>query len=423
MNATNQHTERLQIIDLIRGIALFGILLINIQTYALFAFLQPEQVYALHIDDPDTYAPVQYLLQLFIKGQFYTIFSFLFGLGFYLMMQKNKRRGVDGSRIFKRRLWMLIIVGLIHAYFFWFGDVLHICALLGFSLLYFHKKSISTIVKWIIGIACFVIVFRLMQSLCFPATTGSITAGGKQIDGLTMGFIHAWQHGAVLDVISFQKLGAVMNWLRSYRDGFANLAQFEIMCLLGLIAGKAQVFYHINLYKKRFVQFAWKLLPVAFLLKAVGTLPVLNIQFPFPGLQPYEKLIFSLAEFTGTPLLTIVYLVLITTVFHKRSSRFLIWIANAGRISLFNYLMQTFLCMVLFYGYGGGLSGRLTLIQTFIPAIGIYTLQLFYSNAWRKYQAAGGIKKQWEKMTNKQEQPTMRTLNFKDLETWWASFN
>jgi uncharacterized protein len=423
MNATNHHTERLQTIDIIRGIALFGILVINIQTYTLFAFLRPEQVYALQIDNPDTYAPVQYLLQLFIKGQFYTIFCFLFGLGFYLSMQKNKRRQVNGARTFKRRLWILLIVGLIHAYIFWLGDVLHKCAILGFSLLYFHNKSSSTIVKWIIGIACFVIVFRLIQSICFPATAESITLAGKHMDGLMMEFIQAWQHGTLLEVISFQKLGAAMNWLMSFRNGFADLAQFEIMFLLGLIAGKAQVFYHIPLYRKRLKQFAWRILPLAFLLKAIAAFSVLNIQFPFPGLQPYEQLIFSIAEFAGAPLLAMVYLVLITAALHKKSSRFLTWIGDTGRISLFNYLVQTLLCMVVFYGYAGGLSGRLSLLQTFIPVIAIYVFQVFYSNAWRKYQGAVGIKKQWKKMINKAEQPTVRTLNFENLETWWASFN
>ena len=74
MVTSHTSANRIQTIDIIRGIALLGILIMNVQTYTLFAFLRPEQVYSLHLDKPDTYAPVQFLIHLYLQ------FSFRIGL-------------------------------------------------------------------------------------------------------------------------------------------------------------------------------------------------------------------------------------------------------------------------------------------------------------------------------------------------------
>jgi uncharacterized protein len=398
MTVTNQDTARIQTIDIIRGIALFGILVINIQTYTLFAFLRPEQVYRLQLDSPGNYIPADFFIQIFIKGQFISIYGFLFGLGTFLILQKNKSRKLNAERIFKRRLWTLLIIGIVHAFIFWFGDILHIYALLGFTLLYFNKKSVSVILKWITWIGLCVIVLKGIKLLFLPTDPQSFLAGQQKADELIMHVVHAWQHGSVIEVIGLQKLGVVMLHFMDASNGFDRLAQVEIMFLLGMIVGKMQVFYHIKLYQERLIKLVRRIFPVALLLKSVSAFPVLNIHFLPAHLQGHEKLIYSVSAFIGTPLLCIGYLVLMAIFFQKRTSRFWKWIANTGRLGLTNYLMQTMLCMLLFYGYALGLSGRLTLIESFIPAILIYCFQVLFSNIWVSYQKTGPMEKYWRRM-------------------------
>lgn len=316
-------TDRIQTIDIIRGIALFGILVINIQTYTLFAFLRPEQVYTLQWDYPNTYAPVQFLIHLFFKGQFYTIYSFLFGLGFYLMLQKNNRLGLNSSRTFKRRLWVLLLIGLVHAFIFWFGDVLHKYALLGFTLIYFNRKSVSANVKWIAALTLFVILFQVIKIVFFPVSAEAFAASQQRMDTVIMQVTDTWQNGSLLEVMSLQKLGVAMLWLMGAENGFSGLVHYEIMFLLGLIAGKINFFYRIAELKPRLIKMALIIFPFAFMLKAVSCLDVLEVHLLPVSLQRYDTLIFSLSSFIGTPLLTIVYMVFFSIVFNRRPSTFL----------------------------------------------------------------------------------------------------
>lgn len=390
-------TARIHAIDCIRGVALLGILIINIQTYSLFGFLRPQQVYALALDQPDTYAPVQFFIHLFVKGQFYTIYSFLFGLGFYLMWKKNRRAGLDASRLFKRRLWALLLLGLIHGFVFWFGDILHKYALLGFSLLYFNRKPVPTLLTWIAGLAVLVIVIQTINLIGFPATPQVIAHSQQQFDAVINQVVHTWQHGSVWDVMSLQKLGVAMLHVTAVQHGLAPYVQYEIMFLLGLIAGKLRAFDRTVEVKHQFLRNAFWVFPLGLILKGIACLPLFEVHLLATDQLPYEQLLFSLAEFIGVPLLTIVYLIELSLLCSRRP--ILRWMSTTGRMGLTNYLLQTLLCMLLFYGYGLGLSGRLTLLESFVPVVGIYGFQIVFSNWWLSRYRQGPIEWLWRRWT------------------------
>ena len=397
MTTKSINTDRIHAIDCIRGFALLGILIINIQTYSLFAFLRPQQVYALALDQPDTYAPVQFFIHLFVKGQFYTLYSFLFGLGFYLMWKKNKRAGLDASHLFKRRLWGLLLLGLLHGFVFWFGDILHKYALLGFSLLYFNRKSVPTLLTWIVGLAVLVIVIQTVNLFVFPTTPQAISHSQQQVDAVIGRVIKAWQYGSIREVMSLQTLGVLRVHVTAVQHGLAPYVEYEIMFLLGLIAGKLRLFTRIVEVKHRFLQNAFWVFPLGLLLKGISCLPIVEVHLLAANQLPYEQLIFSLAEFIGTPLLTIVYLIELSLLCSRKP--FFQWIGNTGRMSLTNYLLQTLLCMLLFYGYALGFSGRLTLLKSFLPVVGIYGFEVGFSNWWLACYRQGPMEWLWHRWT------------------------
>ncbi|SEL28331.1 DUF418 domain-containing protein [Parapedobacter koreensis] len=391
----NHILNRLQIVDMIRGLALLGILIFNIQTYALFAFLRPEQVYVLGLDAPSTYLPVQLLIQLFVRGQFYTLYSFLFGFGFYMIMNRNLARGWEGQRIFRRRMWILLLFGVIHATVFWFGDILHKYAILGFTLPYFYAKSPRQIINWIGGIAGATILISIVRTVLFGSNEGN----SQEMDAVIDQVVQTWQHGSFFDVLNMQKLGVAMLWFMDAQHGFTGLAHYEIMFLLGLLAGKGEVFLRIPELKGILRTWTFRLLLVAFLFKLVASAEVLRLHWLPDSLHHYETLIYSLSRFIGTPLLTIGYLMLFILLAGNSSSALARWIANAGRLGLTNYLMQTLLCMLLFYGYGVGLSGSLTLLEAVGVAFLIYIFQLVYSTIWLRYYEMGPMEGLWRRLT------------------------
>src|SRR6185503_12416273 len=125
-------TERMTVLDAIRGVAVLGILLINIDALSGYGFT-PDAAHTL-FRSPAADEVTWFLLAVFIEGKFYSLFSFLFGVGFAVFVQRAAARGGDAPRLFRRRLVGLLVIGLVHTLLIWFGDILVTYALLGFAL-------------------------------------------------------------------------------------------------------------------------------------------------------------------------------------------------------------------------------------------------------------------------------------------------
>jgi uncharacterized protein len=131
--------ERIEILDGLRGFALFGILLANILIFSAWGFMPAEQRLALAGADAVRWQ--NFFHHVFVDGKFYTIFSLLFGVGFALQLRRLEKRGLDGIAIFQRRLLILLGIGLVHMVLVWDGDILTFYALIGLLLPLFRNWS------------------------------------------------------------------------------------------------------------------------------------------------------------------------------------------------------------------------------------------------------------------------------------------
>ena len=130
-------TERIQVIDILRGFALFGILLVNMELFS-----HPVQQAIFGLKEWTTLADrlAVWGIRFLAEGKFYSLFSFLFGLGFALQILRAEERGTRFVPFYLRRLLILLLIGLAHGIFLWTGDILVLYAILGALLLLFFRR-------------------------------------------------------------------------------------------------------------------------------------------------------------------------------------------------------------------------------------------------------------------------------------------
>lgn len=147
-----QPAERITTLDILRGIALLGILLVNMKLFS-----QPVQETFLPVDAPATPAgrvdlAAEWLVRFLAEGKFYSLFSFLFGLGFALQLARAERQGARFLPRYLRRLLVVLAIGVLHAAFIWAGDILTLYATLGGFLLLFRRAQPRTLLLWAAGL-------------------------------------------------------------------------------------------------------------------------------------------------------------------------------------------------------------------------------------------------------------------------------
>ena len=162
-------TERVAALDVLRGIAVGGILLANVFVFFGLIFAGPERQAALPLAAVNEW--VVFAEGVFVQGKFYSIFSLLFGIGFGLQLM---RRGDAAVPRFKRRLKVLLAIGAVHAFLIWAGDILLVYAWLGFAMPWFARRTDQQLLRWTAGLLAIPTVLYLVATVIW-ALVGSGT--------------------------------------------------------------------------------------------------------------------------------------------------------------------------------------------------------------------------------------------------------
>ena len=393
-----QAAERISEIDIVRGIALFGILMVNMAFYKYPVYV---------VRTPTEYAAGAeqlgaWLIQLFFTGNFYAIFSFLFGLGFYIFMDRTLKKGFELAPLYRRRLFGLMFFGLVHLLLFWSGDILFTYSLGGFFLLMFRNKSLVSIRRWIIGLFIFsLLLYSLFEFL-------------NRISEVFM--------PEEYDAIIGQLIAAGMVAYREY--GFLELAAFRIMVevpyvaislvawipavlgffLCGLYVGKLKVFENLPAHRNLLLKArnagltVGLVLLLCYVVVEIGlvTLPYLTHHILLSALN-YAASIFLFPAYIA--------LILLAVQGGGFCSKFLAPVAYAGRMALTNYLSQTLICVFLFYGFGLGFYARVSVINGILITLAIFLVQVAWSNIWLRHFKYGPMEWVWRILTYKRLQP------------------
>jgi hypothetical protein len=193
---------------------------------------------------------LSFLLEFLVQGKFYSLFSFLFGVGFAVFIQRASSRGADGVRLYKRRLVGLILIALVHTLLIWYGDILLVYAVLGFGLILFTRRDDRTVLRWTAGILVApIVLYGLMLAVTAitqapappPAESGGLPPIlASAIDGL--------RHGGYPDIVRANVIFTVGNVIRRLMLMF--YPRVFGMLLLGFYAQRRGIFRDLGAHRE-----------------------------------------------------------------------------------------------------------------------------------------------------------------------------
>lgn len=375
---------------MIRGFSIIGILFVNVQS-----FNWPE----LYDSFPSFYwkSSAEQFFQWFIfiiaHSSFYPLFALLFGISMGFIFESAKSRGLNPYFVFTKRLIALLVIGAVHAFLVWHGDILIVYAILGFLLIPLNhvRKNILLLV----GLSILLIPNVIYSVFLYLSNYQIIpSADASTIQEVILNY----RSGSIVGTLKQN----FYDWIQLYNlqsIPFIFISIFP-MFLFGLFITKSNWLTYIteNAFK---VKKAW--LAAGVLGYSLKLLPLIN---------PSYLLYYHLAETFGGPLIGLFYALTII-LFAPKLTIIKEQISSIGRMSMTNYLLQSIIGFVIFKGFG--FYGEISPVLNIGIAIVIVILQMVFSRQWLKFYSYGPIESIWRKVTYGQIKDTRKLLVDKPL--------
>ena len=393
--------ERINFIDVLRGIAIQFIFMANI-VYFSGLFFMPETFRDSNFLWPSDEI-IDFLAFTLIDGKFYSIFSLLFGIGCMIQFNKLTKNNLPFAPFFRRRMFWLLIFGLIHLVGLWVGDILTLYALLGFVLILFVNVSD----KKLLWFAVVLIMMPLLNwviiqllNLNYPQFIFQ-----KSLD--------IWEH---FGYPSTEWNGKKFNDLQFYINN-GNWADFFKMNLGNTFVRVSRILDEGRAFKVLgiFLIGLWsgrkiinnKLLSNTKFLKKVALIGIC-IGLPMSILRTYIEFfgdrsdlmsfLNTLCYALGTVPLALGYAALLALIYNNKPA-LLNWLAPAGKMAFTNYIMQTLISILIFYGLGFGYGGKFGFTIIMLIALIIFLCQVLFCTIWLQYFKYGPLEWIWRQAT------------------------
>lgn len=389
--------QRIVTLDIVRGFALLGILIMNMPGFVSSFFIEAD---GSHLWSSPIDRGAELIRDMLFSGKFNSMFSLLFGIGFTIQFARMQQLAPGhATQLYLRRLLILLAIGLVHAVFFWTGDVLHIYAVLGLLLLlvmrHMSDRAIVTLIVLLLVYPAISGVVRLF--VMTPDITATLVAQAK-----------AFEASNNLAYGSGTFVAAAREHMREFAHFYDNVwslwgtlgfyVQMATTMLLGVLIGRHRLAQRIPELLPSIRRIQWWALGVG-LVCALTFGIIFEIQRT-PGPTPL-KVLGSLAYTISRPSLMIFYVLTIV-----RLAQLPWWqarfapIAAAGRMPLTNYLMQTLICTTLMYGWGFRLWGMVGPAAQLLLAFAIFfVIQVPLSVLWLRRFEYGPLEYLWRVAT------------------------
>jgi len=386
--------ERIATLDVLRGFALFGILLMNLETFngpLELSFTGIDQ----HWQGIDRWADA--FVYIFVQGKFFTLFSLLFGVGFAVMAQRAEAAGRDFTRFYLRRSCGLLVIGLLHALLLWSGDVLLSYALLSFVLLAFREAPRSWlpvlgVASYLVPVGLMLLLGLLMQFVAADAAAGMAADAAASIERQRQAYGHGGYGQALVQRL--RDTGVALSALLLVGP------QVGGMFLIGSWFARSGAIARPGEHVRLWAVLRWLALPAGL---AVMLLSVYTLPYIAPGRYDLPVGIASALTSVAGLLMCLGYLG-----WGVRLADGLRWLAPVGRMALSNYLLQSLVCTLVFYGYGLGWYEQMARAWQLVFAVVLFALQVLLSRLWLQHFSFGPVEWLWRAVTYLQMPPMRR---------------
>ncbi|TVR64151.1 MAG: DUF418 domain-containing protein [Gemmatimonadales bacterium] len=400
-----RETDRIAILDILRGFAILGILVVNMRWFNTPVGILTSE---LSLWDRPVDQVVKFLVYAVFDAKFYVLFSMLFGYGFWLFMNKSLPPGKSVVRLFSIRLFILLLIGAAHVTFLWPGDILVFYALVGFVLILFRNVRDRTLLRWAVGVVAAPVIFL---TLVFLGSLDSTFAAEMQttLDERTEAMRDLADRALVIYASgSFGEIVAMR--LDEYRVVLEGVLFFHVNILAYFLVGQwaarkgilANVEAHLPLLRRLLL---WGLVVGIPVNLFYGYVAVFGDLYALDG----TSLAAAALTAVGSPLLTLAYVagfILLVRAGHlEKLSRGL---AAVGRMALTNYLAHSVIAALLFHSYGLGLYGAISPAVGLVVVAVIFGLQIPFSLWWLERYRFGPAEWLWRTLTYRKLQPIRR---------------
>jgi uncharacterized protein len=413
--------NRVLAVDVLRGIAVCGILIMNIYAYAYpeVGYINPLAIGGATGANLWTWV----FTHVFVEGKFVSIFSMLFGAGLVLQSDRVGPRVASFRSLYFRRLFWLAVIGAVHGYVIWWGDILFTYALCG--LLVYGLRNRSP--RWLLaagGVALGVATLLQIGTGALYGFMREVAEAGAPAETFTGQLAEGWRQVEALLAPTPEDLAES---LEIYRDGY-----------LGIVADRAPLVLNSQLVSSPFMM-SWRvggimLLGMGLLKTGVLTAArstafyrrlalagyLLGFPLVFLGLRIRLESNFDIVakfqratplDILGAPLVALGHVALVMLLIRAGAMRWLqARLAAVGRMALTNYLVHSLIGTTLFYGYGFGLFGSVDRFALMGIVVAIWALQLTYSPLWLGRFRFGPVEWLWRSLTYRRRQPMRKAI-------------
>jgi uncharacterized protein len=413
MTAATGLPPRIATLDIVRGVAVMGILAMNIVGFAMpfQAYMNPVALGP--VGDGDLASWV--FSFIFVDGKMRGLFSFLFGASMLLVIEQAKAKGEDSDIVHYRRMFWLLFFGLIHLYLIWFGDILVGYALIGMIAFLFRNLSQRRLIAWAAGLL--VVQLLIFAGLAWTATTLQAVAAAPGADPARVAEWQGLEH-------QFGAMGveAKAEEFALYRGGYGGILADRVsdqaltpLKGLALFGCETLAYFLLGMAALRsgFLTGGWSLgryrrtalIGFGIGIPAYALLAWLLARDGFSVPKIFALSMAATVPFRPVMVVATASLIILAT---RKGGGWVDRIAATGRAAFTNYLGTSLIMTTFFYGYGGGLFGTLGRAQLWLVVLAMWAVMLLWSKPWLDRFLYGPLEWLWRSLARGEAQKLRR---------------